>query len=213
MRINAGCGLTPTTGWRNFDNSISVLLSKIAFLPELLHRSKIIAEPPYRFMLFCRSHAIEYGNPVQKLPVPDGAADALYSSHMLEHLDRHEACRFLKEARRVLCSRGVIRLAVPDLRKYCEQYLVERNADKFVTDTFLCTRKPKNILDRLTALVAGPQHHLWMYDGESLRRLLASFGFLDVSVMAPGETKIKDPGPLDLRERETQSVYVEALNP
>ena len=49
-----------------------------------------------------------------------------------------------------------------------------------------------------------------MYDGPSLLRLLTESGFSGARVVAAGETSIESPGPLDLREREDESVYVEA---
>ncbi len=52
-----------------------------------------------------------------------------------------------------------------------------------------------------------------MYDGESLARLLREAGFADVAVEPPGVTRIVDPGGLDLKEREAESVYVEAARP
>ena len=73
-------------------------------------------------------------------------------------------------------------------------------------------------LDRPVGLVAwakwvlvGPRHHLWMYDGDSLTRLLRDAGFKDVTVVPPGTTNIPDPGHLDLQQRAAESVYVEAV--
>jgi hypothetical protein len=46
-------------------------------------------------------------------------------------------------------------------------------------------------------VLIGPRHHLWMYDGSSLAKLLHEAGFADVVIMPPGETNIADPGDLD----------------
>lgn len=48
--------------------------------------------------------------------VPDGAVDAVWSSHNLEHLDPHEVPRALQEFLRVLRPGGQLLLAVPDLQ-------------------------------------------------------------------------------------------------
>lgn len=48
-----------------------------------------------------------------------------------------------------------------------------------------------------------------MYDGPSLARRLKEAGFRVASVVSAGETTMPDPGALDLREREDESVYVE----
>jgi len=67
-------------------------------------------------MQFAHFNSVEYCDAARRLPLPNAAADVLYSSHMLEHLDRDEASTFLKEARRILRCGGIIRIAVPDLR-------------------------------------------------------------------------------------------------
>jgi SAM-dependent methyltransferase len=57
------------------------------------------------------------------LPFPSGSATVCYSSHLLEHLDKDEARHFLDECRRVLTSKGTVRLAVPDLERIAREYL------------------------------------------------------------------------------------------
>ena len=52
-----------------------------------------------------------------------------------------------------------------------------------------------------------------MYDGASLSRLMSEAGFADLKVLEAGRTSIPDPGDLNLREREAESVYVEGPKP
>jgi hypothetical protein len=52
-----------------------------------------------------------------------------------------------------------------------------------------------------------------MYDGPSLQQLVVAGGFADVEVVPAGATRLTAPGDLDLREREIESVYVEANRP
>lgn len=59
----------------------------------------------------------------QGLPFKDGCMDAVYASHMLEHLDRAKAPELLAECRRVLRPGGVLRLAVPDLEAVARLYV------------------------------------------------------------------------------------------
>lgn len=54
---------------------------------------------------------------------------------------------------------------------------------------------------------------MWMYDGKSLTKLLGKLGFVEVEVMPAGQTKISAHEPLDLQERVSESVYVEAEKP
>lgn len=57
------------------------------------------------------------------LPFPEASFDAVYHSHVLEHLPRDEVPGFLAECRRVLKPGGRLRLAVPDLETIARLYL------------------------------------------------------------------------------------------
>ena len=212
MRINVGCGQAPINGWRNFDNSLSVRLSKIPFIPDLLFTLKILREPQYRFIQIAQSNEIEYGDITRGLPISDGVVEVLYSSHMLEHLNIKNALFFLKEAKRIIRPGGILRIAVPDLKKQVQKYTADNDANAFLDKTLLAQPHLDSFFQRLIFLFVGPRHHQWMYDGDSLCRLLKENGFIDVSIVPAGETKISNPGPLDLTERELESIYVEAKN-
>jgi len=212
-RLNIGCGRTPTPGWRNFDNSPSLRLARLGGLPDLLGRLRLLGNAQREFIAFARDHAIEYGDATRGLPLPAGSCDAIYSSHMLEHLDREGADAFLREALRLLRPGGVLRLAVPDLRKPIEEYMERGDVDHFLAQAYVCVPRPRTVTDRLKMALVGPRHHQWMYDGPSLVALLTRHGFADPAVTPAGETRIPDPGALDLAEREDESVYVEATRP
>jgi SAM-dependent methyltransferase len=62
-------------------------------------------------------------NVKKDLPFPDNSIDIIYHSHILEHLRKNEAERFIKECHRILKPGGLIRVVVPDLEKLCEEYL------------------------------------------------------------------------------------------
>lgn len=213
FRINVGCGQTPTGGWRNFDNSLSLRLSIIPFLPQLLRCLGLISQPQYQFIRFASVNDIVYGDVIKGLPLRDQSVDVLYSSHMLEHIAKNDVEDFLKEALRVLSPGGKIRLVVPDIRKKVQQYFESGDADAFMESTHLCEERPKSFAQRLQHIFVGSRNHQWMYDGKSLTRLLERVGFVKAEEMPVGQTKILNPGPLDLRERFEESVYVEAEKP
>jgi predicted SAM-dependent methyltransferase len=213
LRINIGCEQTLTRSWRDFDNSLSVQLSKIPCLPELLLKLKIVHGSQYEFMRFARENDLEYADATRCLRVQDGSVGVLYSSHMLEHLDRNKANRFLKEASRVLRPGGIIRIVVPDLKKQVEQYNESGDADAFIQSTQLCMPRSSSVPHRLHLLLVGARNHQWMYDGNSLSRLLQSHGFVKTELMPAAQTKILDHEPLDLQERASESVCVEAEKP
>jgi hypothetical protein len=132
---------------------------------------------------------------------------------MIEHLDRGEARAFLAEVRRILRPGGVVRVAAPDIARLVQDYLATGDADGFIAATSMGLNRPTGLIARMKWVLIGPRHHLWMYDGDSLAKLLHEAGFADVAIMPPGKTNIADPGDLDLEERASESVYVEAFQP
>ena len=60
---------------------------------------------------------------IQPLPFDDAMFDALYHSHLLEHLPRDRALPFLCECRRVLRPGGILRVAIPNLEAIARLYL------------------------------------------------------------------------------------------
>jgi SAM-dependent methyltransferase len=212
-RINVGCGQTPITGWINFDNSLSLRLSKIPIIPLLLAKLGLLDGSQSEFIRFAHNNGISYGDAAKGLPLKPGSAGVIYSSHMLEHLDRDRAAKFIAEAFRLLRPGGFIRIAVPDLRKLVMEYVESGDANGFLEATLLCCPDPRTLWQRIRLLLTGPRNHRWMYDGESLVHLLRMHGFVSPEVLQPGCTRIPEPGALDLRERAEQSVYVEAEKP
>ena len=164
-RINIGCGQTPTKSWQNFDNSFSLCLSKIPILPKMLYKLRFLEGSQYQFIKFARENDIEYGDATKGLPVPSESCDVVYSSHMLEHLDRNGATIFLKEAYRVLCPSGIIRIVIPDIKKQIEQYNESGDADAFIKATHMCVNRPTTVARKIRLLLVGTRHHQWMYDG------------------------------------------------
>jgi SAM-dependent methyltransferase len=62
------------------------------------------------------------------IPFPNEHFDGVYHSAMLEHLRRENVPQFMRECRRVLKPRGVLRIAVPDLENICRVYLQKLEA-------------------------------------------------------------------------------------
>ncbi len=128
---------------------------------------------------------------------------------MIEHLDRHEAGRFLTECRRVLRPGGVIRLDVPDLRITVNDYVAKGNADIFVEHLQLALDKRHGLSEYLRYLLVGGRNHQWLYDGKSMSKLLLERGFAEIVTLQPGKTGMPAAGMLDLFERAGESAYVE----
>ena len=214
MRINIGCGMSPTNNWVNYDNSFSLKLAKYPFfISNILSCLGLVDKGQFEYIKFALKSNIKYANATVKIPIDNCSVDVLYSSHMLEHLDRFEADKFLKEAFRVLAPGGTIRLAVPDLEKKIKLYNDNQDANEFVESLHMSISKPRRLSERIKILLVGLRHHNWMYDKYSLCKLLKNHGFSDPVALVAGETRIIDLGELDLREREDESLYVEAIKP
>ena len=211
MKINVGCGVTPTPGWLNFDNSLSVRLARFPRVASVLTRLRLADSSSTDLVALAQSGAVRFANAAVRIPCANNSVAAVYSSHMIEHLDRDEARAFLKEVWRVLEPGGTVRLAAPDLSRLVQIYVAGGDADSFVSGTHMGLQRPIGLRSWLKWVLIGPRHHLWMYDGKSLSHLLHEAGFAEVAVMSPGSTRIPEPGELDLRERAAESVYAEAV--
>lgn len=209
-RVNVGCGQTPTPGWQKYDNSLSIRIAKRSLLVGLLGKTGIFTAGTRSYLSFAKNADIRWADATRHIPLGDKSAEVVYSSHMVEHLDRDEVAQFLREAHRVLAPGGVIRVVVPDLKMRVHQYVVDGDADKLMERIRLSPRSRRTFTDRIRYLATGDRQHMWMYDGPSLVRVLSAAGFRDAVVLQAGETTIRSPGALDLCERADESVYVEA---
>lgn len=213
IRINIGCGVFPTPDWVNFDNSLSVRIAKYKIVVIVLCKLGFLSKESKRFIEICRDKHILYADGTKNIPFPDGSVDVVYSSHMVEHLDKNDISLFLIEVRRVLASKGKIRIAVPNLRYHVDNYIKNKDGDKFIRNLYLTTPNLKTINEKIKFLMFGNRIHKWMYDGKSMVHVLNSIGFNNPQVLMPGETTIQNYGALNLYEREEESVYIEAENP
>lgn len=69
------------------------------------------------------SDAVRARDALRELLFPDSSVDAVYHSHVLEHLRGREGGALLVECARVLRPGGIIRIAVPDLEGIARGYL------------------------------------------------------------------------------------------
>ena len=208
--VNIGCGSSPTEGWRNFDNSPAIKLARSPFKYFLAKSLGLLNPTHINYIEWLKKNKIEFCDATKKIPLSDNSVKTLYSSHMFEHLSRDASIMFLNEARRVLSDDGVMRIAVPDLELMITTYNKNKNAEQFMENSLL-TAPPIDSLKKMVQLFfSGYRHHQWMYDGNSLVSLITKQKFSTVIIQSNGETLIKEPGELNLSEREQESIIVEA---
>jgi SAM-dependent methyltransferase len=194
-RLHFGCFNRPVAGWTNTDVTPHLFIARAPGLPWLLHRLGRMGNERYtehREGVFGR---VRYLNVVRRWPYANASFEAIFSSHVLEHLPLHGAKRCLLECHRCLAPGGVLRIAVPDLDAAVAEY------------------QPQDALAWATGLFEADQpseknmHH-FMYNFDSLRGLLASVGFSDVTRRSYRQGACPD---LDRLDNRPASLFVEAV--
>jgi SAM-dependent methyltransferase len=117
-------------------------------------------------------------------------ADAIWSSHQLEHLAAHEVMVALEECRRVLNPGGMLHLEVPNLQAVCEA--VARGTievDKPLYQSPAGPIAPLDILYGHRASIAEGRSYMTHRTGftvQTLEKALSDVGFRDISVFGDG---------------------------
>jgi predicted SAM-dependent methyltransferase len=121
-------------------------------------------------------------------PIATDSVDAIWSSHNLEHLHRHDVPVALSEFLRVLKPGGQLLLTLPDLQKIAE--LVA--ADGLESEAYRSRSGPISPLDMIyghTASIAqGNVHmaHKTGFTARTLYQLLIAAGFAEVGLQRDG---------------------------
>jgi predicted SAM-dependent methyltransferase len=208
-RINIGCGSNPSQGWLNFDNTPAIKLANSPIKYLIAKLFGMLKKTHIENIEWNKKNKIKYADATKSIPLPPNSVEAIYTSHMFEHLSRQGAKSFLYEAKKILKIDGVLRVSIPDLKIYIEKYLANGDADEFMTGILVEAPSINTLKQKIFLFLNGYRHHQWMYDGESLSVLFREAGFKNIKVCAKGETSIKKSTGLDLCERGKNSVYVE----
>lgn len=145
-------------------------------------------------------------------PLGDGAVRGIHVEHYFEHLEPGtERPRFLAECRRCLEPGGILRIVVPDMRKYAEAYLApgwgllneigcggERPESTFATK-----------MEALNHVFVQDGEHYGGFDAEYLRRTLEQAGFEDIAQVEWRQGRFPG-GAIDRDQHRTYSLYMEA---
>ncbi|MBK8976972.1 MAG: methyltransferase domain-containing protein [Planctomycetes bacterium] len=141
----------------------------------------------------------------QPLPVRSGSVELVYSEHVIEHLDRADGVRLLRECRRVLRPDGVLRIATPDLARLVACYRDDWTAQDWVH------WRGHEWVDSAAVMLNQCFHgwgHRFLYDEAELARVLRDAGFVEVERCAIGESR--DPALRGLETRADSHLVLEA---
>lgn len=170
--IQYGCGWTAPISWRNFDASPTLRFERIPLLARVYTKNRA------RFPL-----NVEYGDIIAGLPVSDNSCQAVYCSHVLEHLSLVDFRTALKNTYKILVAGGTFRFVIPDLEYAIHNYVNDPSheaAINFMRTTLLGKEKRMQGLKSLIVEWLGNSHHLWMWDYKSIEFELQKAGFTDI---------------------------------
>jgi predicted SAM-dependent methyltransferase len=179
LLVNVGCGEAGFPGWVNID---------------------VARSPTVTCVYDCR----------RSLPIDRNSARVIYAEHFFEHLDREEeAPQFLQACRDALRPGGVLRIVVPDAEKFVRGYCSDGWSGFESLSAWADIAPGLTKMDVLNHHFRQAYQHKWVYDFESLQRVLSAAGFDDVVKSEFNASKLEELR-IDSPQRATESLYVEA---
>jgi predicted SAM-dependent methyltransferase len=147
------------------------------------------------------------------LLIDDAVFNGIFTEHTLEHLNYTEVAQVLAECHRILKPGGVIRIIVPDLSIFVQNYA--SNNESWFRDWERETLKPRgrSMISRMEALsfVTQEYGHRSAWDFETMDRFLTRSGFTEIRQCAFNKGSdarlLQDKDDLG---RKLVSLYVEA---
>lgn len=138
------------------------------------------------------------------IPLGDNTVDAIYCSHLLEHIPYQPLLRFIGECRRVLKPAGTFSVCVPNGGLYIRAYLNKEVFSDPLAQYQGGAVDTGSYLDQVNYLAYMGGEHAYLFDEENLVNTLRRGGFDQVRLRAFDPT-------LDLPERDYCSIYALAI--
>lgn len=184
-------------GWVNTDVTPHLLVARVPGLARALHAAGVLDDERWRQHRAGTFRQLRWLDVSRPFRFPDASFDAVYCSHMLEHLhpDVAEHCR--REVHRVLAPGGVLRIAVPDLDAMVADY-DPADPDRFLWGVY----QGRGVKAKLSA------RHWWHYNGASLETLLRRLGFSQAYRCEFRQGRLPD---LERIETRRWSLFMEAI--
>ncbi|WP_110208504.1 class I SAM-dependent methyltransferase [Nocardioides daejeonensis] len=210
LKLNLGSGPHGPQSWVNLDRSPTMLLSRVPRAARALRRIGLIND---HHLVAWEPHIVRQ-DLTARLPVEDGAVDAIYSSHFLEHIYISEADQILRECHRVLRPGGVLRLALPDGEAWARELVEAGNDPSGEAGRRYHARLGAHPDDRPTGKRAltfkiGGHIHRWQPTRGLVRAMLVEAGFSADAVTDHGYHEGALPDLAEIETRE-ESFFIEA---
>lgn len=192
-RINLGCGPDAPANWINVDGSWNAWFTHHPGLRRFFESIGLFRKGSgEQWKVRPLVHDI-----TKPLPFPANSVSAIYGSHVLEHLYRSDAVQLLADCKRVLKPGGILRLVVPDVQTMARNYLAMKASHRESTDHGEGEAAADLLNDQLGFRSSAPptgsfifkfydvwkdfHHHKWMYDADSLAKLMTGAGYSSVA--------------------------------
>ena len=194
-KLHFGCFNCPREGWVNTDVTPHLRIARVPGLARVLRALGKMSDERFaehRSGLFRR---VNYLNVARQWPYAADSFDAIYSSHVLEHLPLRGARVCVREAFRCLRPGGVLRISVPDLDAQIADYRSE-SAEEWAINFFEANETSEKNM-----------HH-FMYNFITLGELMRKSGFSTIARRNYKEGVCPD---LDLMDNRPASLFVGAI--
>ena len=139
------------------------------------------------------------------LPLGDESVDYAFSMHALQEVPYEDVVPALRELRRVLKPRGVLRLVLPDLDAGIDAYRRGARQHFLVPDEDAASLGGKFVVHMLWY-----GHSRMLFTRDFAEELLRKAGFRDVAHCEYRVTRSPYAGIVELDDRERESLFVEA---
>lgn len=210
IKLNLGSGPSGVNGWLNYDIGVLPWLSKhprlrrLICLLHLLPKNYDVAWPQ-----------IELVDVRKRFPLEHNSVDYIYCSQVLEHFERYDASKVLKESFRVLKTGGIIRISVPDIDKMLANYLENKkvNPEEAAREiNVLWWGYEKDIEPSMIGKISKffIRDHQWHYNVSSMKKLLSEAGFRGTKAFSFRKGETPDLNRVEIEIHKKHSLYLEA---
>ena len=141
------------------------------------------------------------------IPLSKHSCEAIYASHVLEHLSLRDFRVALSNTYDLLADGGLFRAVVPDLEILAKRYLESGDpsaASFFMEESHLGVSSRQRGLRGLATIWLGNSSHLWMWDLKSIQEELSRVGFTEIRRCHLGDEPV-------FRDVEEESRFVDAV--
>jgi len=179
IKLHFGCGTKIIEGWFNIDGWKG-------------DKSRL---PDFLMDLRC------------PLPFSNVSTNFIFAEHTMEHFDFKEGMKIYTEFYRILKKGGVLRIVVPDLEKYCLNY-INKNVEWFkIVEPEVSI--PALVINKMMY----NNFHKVFYDFDTLQEMLRKAGFRKIIRSSLKSSKYPEfyDCQTDNKRHETLSLYVEAI--